>query len=144
MVLACIGSSLFYLHLLPNFLCLRLSLQFSMTKRTSPPLLNKDFFHHSNQFAIIQNLLDDMGMGLSIIFTVRKTALSAHLSTPLECFIKLLYSFGKRMPPTGKSLVPNNSEPISTDTPHRRNVILSSWPISICSEGQANKPACWH
>jgi hypothetical protein len=53
-----------------------------MTKGTGPPLLNKDFLHHLDQFAVVQNLLDDMRMGLSIIFTIRKTALSTHLSTP--------------------------------------------------------------
>jgi len=68
-----------------------------MTKRTDPPLLNKHFFHHLNQFAIVQNLFDDMRMGLSVIFTVRKTTLPTHLSTPLKTIIKLLYSFSKEM-----------------------------------------------
>jgi hypothetical protein len=68
-----------------------------MTKRTDPPLLNQHFFHHLNQFAIVQNLFDDMGMGLSVIFTVRKTTLPTHLSTPFRTIIKLLYSFSKEM-----------------------------------------------
>jgi hypothetical protein len=66
-----------------------------MAKGTGPPLLDKHFFHHLDQFAIVQNLLDDMGMGLSIIFAVRKTTLPTHLSTPLRNIIKFLHSFSK-------------------------------------------------
>jgi len=55
-----------------------------MTKRTGSPLLNKDFFHHLNQFAVVENLLHDVWVGLSIVFTIRKTTLPAHFITPLR------------------------------------------------------------
>jgi hypothetical protein len=72
-----------------------------MTKGANPPLLNKHFFHHLNQLAIVQNLFDDMGMGLAIILAVRKTTLSTHLFTPLMEIIRSLHSFSKKM----KSLI---------------------------------------
>ena len=65
---------------------LRFPPQFPVTKGTGPPLLNKNFFHNLDQFAIIKNLFDDMGMGLSIIFTVRKATLPAHLSAFMISF----------------------------------------------------------
>jgi hypothetical protein len=67
-----------------------------MTKRTSPTLLNEDFFHHLNQFTIVQNLLNDVGVRLSVVFAVWKTTLPTHLFTPLRLFIKLLHPFSKR------------------------------------------------
>jgi hypothetical protein len=66
-----------------------------MTKGTDPPLLNKDFFHHLNQFAIVKNLFDDMGVGLPVIFAVRKTAFPAHFFTPSNISIRCFYLFGK-------------------------------------------------
>jgi hypothetical protein len=99
MVLTFPEPSLFYLFFLPNFLCLRFFLQLSMTKRTSPTLLNEDFFHHLNQFTIVQDLLNDMGVRLSVVFAVWKTTLPTHLFTPLKLFIQLLHSFSKRTEP---------------------------------------------
>jgi hypothetical protein len=67
---------------LPDFFYLRFFFQFSMTKGTGPSLLDQDFFHHLDQFAIVKNLFDNMGMGLSIILAVRKTAFPTHILTP--------------------------------------------------------------
>jgi hypothetical protein len=83
-----------------------------MTKGTGPPLLNQDFFHHLNQFAIVQNLLDDMGMGLSIIFTVRKTTFPTHLFTPLRMYMKFPHSFGKKMSRHRQARSPQELNPL--------------------------------
>jgi len=56
-------------------------------------------------------LLDDMGMGLSIIFTVRKTTLPTHLFTPSKIHIKFLYSFSKTMEPRGQARSPQELNP---------------------------------
>ncbi len=68
-----------------------------MAKGAGSPLLNEHLFHHLNQFVVVQDLLDDMRMGLAIIFAVREAALSAHLSTPSFPIIRLLYPFDKKM-----------------------------------------------
>jgi hypothetical protein len=68
-----------------------------MTKGTDPPFLNKDFLHHLNQFAIVQNLFDNMGVGLSVILTIRETTLPAHVATPLKNIIRLVCFFGKEI-----------------------------------------------
>ena len=53
-----------------------------MTEGTRSPLLNQYFFHHLDQFVIIENLLNDVRMRLSVIFSVRKATFSTHLSSP--------------------------------------------------------------
>jgi len=68
-----------------------------MTERTRPSLLNQNFFHHLDQFVVIENLLDDVRMGLSIVFSVRKATFSTHLSSPPKSIIRFLFFFGKKM-----------------------------------------------
>jgi len=46
--------------------------------------VQKRFSHHLNQFTIVQDLLDDIGIGLPVILEVRKTTLPTHLSTPWQ------------------------------------------------------------
>jgi hypothetical protein len=53
-----------------------------MTKGTGFSFLNENLSHHMNQFFIFQDLLDNMGMGFPIIFTIGEAAFSAHFSTP--------------------------------------------------------------
>ena len=60
-----------------------------MTERTRPSLLNQNFFHHLDQFIVVENLLDDVRMGLSIIFSVRKATLPTHLSPPSRNHYKI-------------------------------------------------------
>ena len=62
----------------------RFFLQFATTKGADPSLLNKHSFHHLNRFAIVYNLLDDIGIVLPIILSVRKTALLIHSFTPFR------------------------------------------------------------
>jgi hypothetical protein len=62
-----------------------------MTKWTNPPLLNENLFHHLDQFTVIQNLLDNMRMGLPIEFAVRETALPTHLATPFKVLYNLFF-----------------------------------------------------
>jgi hypothetical protein len=67
-----------------------------MAKGTGFPFLNQYFLHHLDQLMILKNLLHNVGMGLSIIFPVRKATLSTHLSTPLFFIISFLSFLDKR------------------------------------------------
>jgi hypothetical protein len=64
-----------------------------MTERTRPSLLNQNFFHHPDQFVVIENLLDDVRMGLSIVFSVRKATFPTHLSSPSKEHYKISVFF---------------------------------------------------
>jgi len=60
-----------------------------VAKRTGSPFLDEHFLHHLDQFVIIKNLLDDVRMGLSIVFSVRKATFPTHLFSPFKEHYKI-------------------------------------------------------
>jgi hypothetical protein len=50
-----------------------------MAKGARFSFLKQDLLHHLNEFMVLKDLFDDMGMWFAVKFAIRKAAFSTHL-----------------------------------------------------------------